>query len=295
MASAHGLTSSRQAISQHLDVLETAGLVRRRREGRYTFHDLDTTPLAPAARAVAPPRREDLTMRITLTSVLVDDQAKALDFYTRVLGFAKKTDIPLGEHRVAHGRQPRRRRTASSSLLEPDEHPAARTFKAALVADGIPFTAFSVDDVEAEHARLSVGRRRVHPAAGADGARSSPPCSTTPAATSSRSSPPPRRDGCHHGPPCATKRPLSTVGRQGPGDRADPHVQGGPRAPRAPGGRLRRRRPHPLRQGGREGHVRPDPRRRPRHQVHPRAAAAPPRAAEGPGRGGRRRRDHPDR
>ena len=47
MATAHGLTSSRQAISQHLDVLETAGLVTRRREGRYTFHDLDTAPLAP--------------------------------------------------------------------------------------------------------------------------------------------------------------------------------------------------------------------------------------------------------
>ncbi len=47
MASTHGLTSSRQAISQHLDALEAAGLVIRRREGRYTFHDLDTTPLAP--------------------------------------------------------------------------------------------------------------------------------------------------------------------------------------------------------------------------------------------------------
>ncbi len=47
MASTHGLTSSRQAISQHLDVLVAAGLVNRRREGRYTFHDLDTTPLAP--------------------------------------------------------------------------------------------------------------------------------------------------------------------------------------------------------------------------------------------------------
>ena len=47
MTTAHGLTSSRQAISQHLDVLETAGLVHRRREGRYTFHHLDTAPLAP--------------------------------------------------------------------------------------------------------------------------------------------------------------------------------------------------------------------------------------------------------
>jgi DNA-binding transcriptional ArsR family regulator len=43
----HGLGSTRQAISQHLDVLETAGLLHRRREGRYTFHDLDTAPLAP--------------------------------------------------------------------------------------------------------------------------------------------------------------------------------------------------------------------------------------------------------
>ena len=50
MSSAHGLTSSRQAISQHLDVLETAGLLHRRREGRYTFHDLDTAPLAPLRR-----------------------------------------------------------------------------------------------------------------------------------------------------------------------------------------------------------------------------------------------------
>ena len=46
----HGLTSSRQAISQHLDVLEDAGLVSRHRQGRYTFHHLDTTPLGEIAR-----------------------------------------------------------------------------------------------------------------------------------------------------------------------------------------------------------------------------------------------------
>ena len=61
MATTHGLTSSRQAISQHLDVLEAAGLVHRRREGRYTFHDLDTAPAGAAARAVAPPRRRGPT------------------------------------------------------------------------------------------------------------------------------------------------------------------------------------------------------------------------------------------
>jgi catechol 2,3-dioxygenase-like lactoylglutathione lyase family enzyme len=93
-------------------------------------------------------------MRITVTSVLVDDQAKALDFYTRVLGFAKRTEVPLGEYSwltVVSPDAP----DGVELLLEPDQHPAARTFKDALVADGIPFTSFTVDDVEAEHARLT--------------------------------------------------------------------------------------------------------------------------------------------
>lgn len=92
-------------------------------------------------------------MQITMTSVLVDDQAKALDFYTRVLGFEKKHEVPMGEFAwvtvVARGDP-----EGVQLVLEPDQHPAARTFKAALVADGIPFTAFTVEDVEAEHARL---------------------------------------------------------------------------------------------------------------------------------------------
>ena len=57
MATTHGLTSSRQAISQHLDVLEGAALVHRRREGRYTFHHLDTTPLAPLRERWRPDER----------------------------------------------------------------------------------------------------------------------------------------------------------------------------------------------------------------------------------------------
>ncbi len=94
-------------------------------------------------------------MKITVTSVLVDDQQKALDFYTQVLGFEKKTDIPLGgEHRwltvVA-----REARDGVELALEPDEHPAARPFKAALVEDGIPYTSFAVPDVQAEFDRLS--------------------------------------------------------------------------------------------------------------------------------------------
>jgi catechol 2,3-dioxygenase-like lactoylglutathione lyase family enzyme len=101
-------------------------------------------------------------MRITLTSVLVDDQAKALRFYTDVLGFAKKADVPLGEHRwltVVSPESP----DGPELVLEPDEHPAARPFKDALVRDGIPFTSFGVDDVRAEFARLTAcGVRFTH-------------------------------------------------------------------------------------------------------------------------------------
>ena len=92
-------------------------------------------------------------MRIVVTSVLVDDQDKALEFYTRVLGFVKKTEIPLGEARwltVVSPEDP----DGPELLLEPDAHPAAGPFKAALVADGIPFTSFGVSDVAAEWQRL---------------------------------------------------------------------------------------------------------------------------------------------
>jgi catechol 2,3-dioxygenase-like lactoylglutathione lyase family enzyme len=92
-------------------------------------------------------------MRITLTSVLVDDQEKALRFYTERLGFAPKTDVPLGEHRwltVVSPDAP----DGVELLLEPDAHPAAKPFKAALVADGIPCTSFAVDDVQREYERL---------------------------------------------------------------------------------------------------------------------------------------------
>jgi catechol 2,3-dioxygenase-like lactoylglutathione lyase family enzyme len=93
-------------------------------------------------------------MRINVTSVFVDDQAKALAFYTDILGFVKKTDLPAGEARwltVVSPEAP----DGVELLLEPDEHPAARPFKEALVADGIPATSFAVDDVQAEFDRLS--------------------------------------------------------------------------------------------------------------------------------------------
>jgi catechol 2,3-dioxygenase-like lactoylglutathione lyase family enzyme len=93
-------------------------------------------------------------VKIALTSVLVDDQEKALRFYTDVLGFRPKNDVPLGEHRwltVVSPEAP----DGVELVLEPDAHPAVRPFKEALVADGIPFTSFAVDDVHAEYARLS--------------------------------------------------------------------------------------------------------------------------------------------
>jgi len=93
-------------------------------------------------------------MRITLMSVMVDDQAKAQRFYTDVLGFETKHEIPMGAHSWITVVSPDDRDGMQLSL-EPDEHPAARPFKAALVEDGIPFTSFSVADVEAEHARLT--------------------------------------------------------------------------------------------------------------------------------------------
>jgi catechol 2,3-dioxygenase-like lactoylglutathione lyase family enzyme len=93
-------------------------------------------------------------MKIVVTSVLVDDQEKALRFYTDVLGFEKKQDIPTGDARwltVVSPQDP----DGTELLLEPDAHPAAKPFKLALVEDGIPYTSFGVDDIKADFKRLS--------------------------------------------------------------------------------------------------------------------------------------------
>lgn len=92
-------------------------------------------------------------MKIVITSVFVDDQEKALQFYTNVLGFVKKQDIPMGVSRwltVVSQDQP----DGVELLLEPSQHPAVAPFKEALVDDGIPFTSFGVANVHAEYARL---------------------------------------------------------------------------------------------------------------------------------------------
>ena len=95
-----------------------------------------------------------MSIRINVTSVFVDDQAKALDFYTEMLGFTPKRDIPLGEFRwltVVGPGEPE----GTELLLEPDQHPAAKAYSAALVADGIPSASFAVDDVSDLYADLS--------------------------------------------------------------------------------------------------------------------------------------------
>ena len=92
-------------------------------------------------------------MRIVVTSVMVDDQEKALRFYTDILRFTKKEDIPMGPHRwltVVSKTDP----DGVELLLEPDEHPAAKPFKEALLSDGIPVTTFGVTNVQSEYERL---------------------------------------------------------------------------------------------------------------------------------------------
>lgn len=92
-------------------------------------------------------------MRINLASVLVSNQAKALEFYTAKLGFMKKNDVPMGEFSwltVVSPEEP----DGVELVLEPANHPAVGPFRDALVADGIPFTSFAVADVQAEYERL---------------------------------------------------------------------------------------------------------------------------------------------
>ena len=102
-------------------------------------------------------------MRINVTSVFVDDQDKALKFYTEILGFIKKTEIPFGEARwltVVSAEAP----DGTELLLEPDGHPAVGPYKRALVDDGTTATSFAVDDVRAEYERLkALGVRFTQP------------------------------------------------------------------------------------------------------------------------------------
>ena len=92
-------------------------------------------------------------MKIRLSSVYVDDQDEALKFYTEILGFVKKTEIPLGAAKwltVVSPEEP----GGTELLLEPSDNPATKTFKKAVFEQGIPLTAFAVDDIQEEYERL---------------------------------------------------------------------------------------------------------------------------------------------
>jgi catechol 2,3-dioxygenase-like lactoylglutathione lyase family enzyme len=92
-------------------------------------------------------------MRIYVMSVFVDDQTKALNFYTQKLGFIVKNDIPCGDHRwltVVSKEAPE----GTELLLEPTEHPAVGPYRTSLVNDGIPAASFKVDDLKKEFGRL---------------------------------------------------------------------------------------------------------------------------------------------
>ena len=92
-------------------------------------------------------------MRINLTSVLVDNQDKALKFYTDVLGFVKKEDVPIGEFKwltVVSPDAP----DGTELLLEPNDNPASQTFQKSIFEQGIPLTSFAVDDIQQEYERM---------------------------------------------------------------------------------------------------------------------------------------------
>src|SRR5688572_33087485 len=93
-------------------------------------------------------------MQIKLTSIMVDDQDKALRFYTEVLGFRKKHDVPVGEYRWITVTSPEGPDDVELAL-EPNANPAGKAFQEAMFSQGIPITAFEVADIANEFARLT--------------------------------------------------------------------------------------------------------------------------------------------
>ncbi|GAF77136.1 unnamed protein product [marine sediment metagenome] len=92
-------------------------------------------------------------MKIYISSVYVDDQEKAFRFYTEVLGFVKKIDVPAGEYgwlTVVSPEEP----DGTELLLEPSENPATKAFKRALYEQGIPLASFAVEDIHGEYERM---------------------------------------------------------------------------------------------------------------------------------------------
>jgi catechol 2,3-dioxygenase-like lactoylglutathione lyase family enzyme len=95
----------------------------------------------------------EANVKIKLTSVIVDDQDKALEFYTKVLGFLKNQDFPVGKYKWLTVISPEGPADIEL-LLEPNDNPAAKTFQKAIYEQGIPLTAFAVEDIQKEYERM---------------------------------------------------------------------------------------------------------------------------------------------
>ena len=126
----------------------------RRKFNRLLALSAFSSTLVLEQEAIAQPLRGKSTLKIKLSSVLVDDQERALKFYTEVLGFVKKTEIPMGEFKwltVVSPEEPEN----IELVLEPLGFPPAKTYQKALFEAGIPLTAFAVDDIQEEYERMS--------------------------------------------------------------------------------------------------------------------------------------------
>lgn len=155
LALKHQNTSTRQAVSHHLKLLEEAGIISTRREGRTKVHRLEAGALrSVTGRWVGVAPTGGPSLRITQTSIFVDDQDKALDFYTSMLGFVVREDEPAGEHRWIALSSPGDP-NGPVLVLEPDSHPAIESLKRSLMDEGSPFTAFAVADLDATYVELT--------------------------------------------------------------------------------------------------------------------------------------------
>lgn len=99
------------------------------------------------------PDKESVMLKIKYVSIIVEDQEKALEFYTNALGFVKKSDIPMGKFRwltVVSPDDP----DGPEVALEPNENPAVKTFQTAMFEQGVPLTAFIVDDINQTYETL---------------------------------------------------------------------------------------------------------------------------------------------
>jgi DNA-binding transcriptional ArsR family regulator len=149
----HNVTMSRPAIAKHIGILEDAGLLKSEHRGKYRVLILSNKPTIQLTNNKS--GNESSRVKIILTSIFVDDQEKALDFYTKKLDFVKKHDTPLGEHRwltiVSADEQ-----NGTELLLEPSDNPTIQEYKRGLMAQGIPAAMFGISNLDVEYERLKM-------------------------------------------------------------------------------------------------------------------------------------------